>query len=143
LNLHKIKNKDITYKKQMDSTNSIFNIAPIFMGNCFYIMYSIKCLNTINNFIFITYILLLIIKSSYFLTLTKILSSANIKKNICIINFVSTLFFTLIITYYYIIENYHNYSQKGLFIWSWVVQLIFMLFLYIEISQFKNKVKIN
>lgn len=111
------------------------NIFLIFIANISFVAYCIKCLNTIDNFILTIYVLLLFIKSLYFLSkfsnITKI-------KNIPKINFISTLTFMLIITSYYVKENVHEYKQIGFFIWAWTVQLIFLLILYIEENEKPN-----
>lgn len=112
----------------------INNKLIILIANISFITYCSKCLNTIDNFVFITYLLLFIIKTLYLLSRLSIINIRYINKNILKINVISNLAFILIITYYYINEHDHQYSQKAFFIWEWSIQIIFLL-IFIEEKQ--------
>lgn len=112
----------------------INNKLIILIANISFMTYCTKCLNTIDNFVFITYLLLLIIKTLYLLSRLSIINIRYINKNILKINVISNLAFMSFITYYYVNEYSHQYSQKGFFIWEWSIQIIFLL-IFVEEKQ--------
>lgn len=117
--------------------NIITNNFIALIANFSFITHCNKCLNIVDNFIFTIYLLLLIIKTLYFLN--KFLNLKYINKYIFKINFMTNLIFMSIITYYYIKEYKHEYKQFALFIWEWCMQLIFLL-IYIEEKQILKKI---
>lgn len=112
----------------------------ILLATFSYLQSTIKCLIDVNIIVFVYFIILIIIKTLYIIVKFVNSQNINLTKNTNIINYISTLFFTITISYYYLNEPIHEYFQIAFFIYLWIIQLLFSLLFYIE---FKKSEKIK